>query len=238
MTVFVRYAAIAALFALLGGCASLPPRVALDRAASPSIKTIAILEPAIPKRPLAPMGGSVMAVPLFGAVGGLAYASAQISRGEQYGEALEQKQFSLRNLFVQRLTTALQAKGYAVSLLPVGRRGNGVASRYPSASESGVDAYLDLSVSAYGYFGSPTVGSVRPLMAMRCKLVKAIDSTTLMRDTITYGAIRESTNLTLIVPPGAYAFESFADIMANLDKSIQGLDEGVTLSVNNIASLL
>jgi hypothetical protein len=241
------------------GCSSIP-EVAYNRMSAGKIKTIAVPTPSIPSDPsvqraLAPRQK-------YGMVGTL----ADTFHANNLKQLALRHNFSVPDAFLSRLTQQLEANGYRVTNVSTPRSGTGFLENYPNSS--GVDAYLDVVVTKYGYTaaGSGSNMSYRPQFHAKVRLVRASDAAVLMQDTVIYNANdsfnvitadsdRANTGLKTVAyePYGslndtksadpnaqaaAHAYPHFSEIVANSAHAVTGLEKAAHQSADTIADML
>jgi hypothetical protein len=227
-----RCLALAALVAL-SACASKPADVEFQRSAS-GIQSIAVLTPALPEKPtvFALSGATPLGV-LFGPLGALADANIQEGRAADYLGALQGRGYSPPAVLTQDITAELQKDGFAVTSLSVPRPTPAFLAHYPAAAEGHGDAYLDVAIVNYGYLAGAITAPYHPLVGLQYRLVRASDGTTLMQGNFGYSNFGHD-----VEPDSAYDFSSFKDIMAGTDRSIAGINAGLSLGATAIGKAL
>lgn len=239
MSAKVRLAAALAAGLLLSACAT-QPEIPFDKSQATNVKTIGILTPAMPAKPTVFLASDVGQS--FGLVGALVDAGVQAHRDDAFWKSIDGTRNPPAPEFVDALSAALRARGYAVKQIPVTRQPNGsFLKTYPQASQ-GVDAYLDVAFTgnAYGYMAAGMGKSTpyRPYAYMECRLVRASDDTTLMQDIVLDNPIGSMKNVVSVSPDPAYVFTNFDALVADPKRAVAGMDDAFTKSADTIGDLL
>lgn len=230
---------VAAAMALaLSACAQIP-QIPYDRMLAGNIKSVAIPTPGMPKDAAVVLATS--AGQSFGLVGAIVDASLQAARDSRFHTMLVERKFSPQEAFLTQLKDRLQTNGYAVSSLAVSRPPAAFIAKYPA--EPGVDAFLDLVVTNYGYISAGIGGSTpyRPQFLVKVRLVRATDSAVLMQDTVVYNAVlpvNSSEKAITISPSPEFEFGTFDMLQAQPDVAVKGLQDAVTQSADAVGNLL
>ena len=233
----IRLAAVAAFTLLVAACA--PPKVPYDRA--DGVKTIGVVTPRFPDGPVVFLASSVGQS--FGLIGALIDAGMQADRETKFKAVLDDQKFAASDVFIQALTTELQARGYTVVVIPMTRDGTEFAAKYPANSDPKVDAYLDLVTYHYGYIaaGIRDAAPYRPAYALKARLVSAKNAALLMQDSIAYNPLRAaaaSTEYVTIAPDPEYGFTNFDALLADPNKAVKGLRIATEQSAQAVGKLL
>lgn len=220
---------------VLSGCAS-TAQVPYSRASAGDIKTIGVPTPSIPAGPSVKM--AVTPRVKYGMVGPLADGA----RESNLKNLALRHNLSVPATFTSRLTERLQSHGYTVTHLSTPRSGSSFIEDYPN--NPGVDAYLDVVVTNYGFrsAGLDSTNPYRPSLHAKVRLVRGSDEAVLMQDTIIYNP-HESLNETgggavTIAGNSAYQYPHYSEIIANSGHAVEGLKEAANQSADTIANLL
>lgn len=217
---------------VLLGCASLPPTITYDHNSNATIKTIAVLTPAMPEQPLVFSAAGVSPFMLFGAVGGLIDAKIQENREDEWAKQLATKGFSAKDLLLTNVTAQLQAEGYNVVSQAAERPKIEFLKQYPKPASS-ADAYLDIIVASYGYLAGAITAPYHPVLGIQYRLVRISDNKTLMQ-----GAFGYSISDKDVHPDPLYDFKSYDEIKSDPDRAIKGVSVGVDLGASAVSTAL
>lgn len=238
MSVSFRIAAIAAAGLLLCACAS-QPEIPFDRTQASNIKTIGLLTPSMPQKPTIWLASDIGQS--FGLIGALVDAGIQAHRDDAFWHSIDGAAHPPRAAFLDAITKSLRAQGYQVRVVTVARPDGDFLKRYP-ASGNHVDAYLDIafSGSGYGYVAAGMASSTpfRPFVYLTCRLVRASDGATLMRDTVLDNSINAQKNAVAVSANPAYEFTNFDMLNAHPKRAAAGMDDAFQKTANAIGDLL
>jgi hypothetical protein len=231
--------ALVAVGLLLSACAGLQ-EIPYDRMSLGQVKTIGIITPSAPKEASVILATSVGQS--FGLVGALVDAGLQANRETHFKAIVAKEQFSAQDVFLVRLKEQLEMRGYMVSDVSAARPSSKFLDKYPD--NPGVDAYLDVVVSNYGYV-SAGIGSstpYRPHFLLQVRLVQAKTSQVLMQDTVFYNPVGPyaagSNKAVTITPAPAYNFVDFDRLEADPHLTVEGLRDAAYQSADMVSSLL
>ena len=147
----LRVVLVLSFVSALAGCAT-KTAIPYDRSSSGKVQTIGILEPGLPSTPSVVLASTVGQS--FGLLGVLVDAGLQSSRDSKMTSILNNNNFVANKVLVDKLTVALQAKGYEVKVIPAARPDKSeFVSRYRNQSRrlSGCGfSYIRLSSGWYG----------------------------------------------------------------------------------------
>jgi hypothetical protein len=224
--------------ALLSGCAT-KPEIPFDKGAN-NIKTIGILTPYEPDHGSVVLASSVGQS--LGLIGALVDTGMRMSRESKFNTLLGQESFIFQDELLKSLAGKLTIYGYSVSTVAVPRSGAGYLKAYPKGDENKVDAYLDVSVTAYGYVAAGIGSSTpyRPIDFMQVRLVRALDSKVLMEDVVVFNPVGPAVpaNAVTVPPNPDYTFEDFDALTADPAAMTKGLKDSVDQSADAVAKLL
>src|ERR1700733_12807472 len=204
----LQVAAMMAVVSVLAACAR-SPEIPYERAAEQQIKTIGIVTPGVPTDPDVVLASSVGQS--FGLIGALVDAGMKANRDNTFLAAMNRSRFVPSDVFLNQLTTGLQAEGYQVAMIPTTRSPTKFVENYAAMPQQPVDAYLDVFVSGYGYLAAG-IGSdtpYRPVLYLETRLVRASDKAVLMSDRIRYNPVNQVSQVITIPPDPAYDFKDF-----------------------------
>ena len=225
------------LFAVLAGCSTLP-EIPYDRMTAGEIKSIGIVSPKFPNEASVILATSVGQS--FGLVGALVDAGLQEGRENSFKKMVQTQNFAAQDVFMQRLSAALQEHGYTLSDVSATRRQDNFVDKYPAGSS---DAYLDMVVVNYGYIAAGIGDSTpyRPMVSVKVRLVRATDSSVLMQDTVLYNPYNVAggtAKAVTISPNPSYEFTTFDDLEEKPEMAVKGLEDAIHQSAAAVANLL
>lgn len=219
---------------LAAGCAS-PLQVPYNEEGNRQVKRIGFLDPQIDDeldvRMAVHPGGN------FGLIGALVAEGDMSSKSDDFSESVTAKGYSLRRKFIAAIAKSLEDAGYEVVYIKGKRNGEGLLKSYPP-DNGRADAYLDIVAGVTGYMSAGASTPYRPTIYVTCRLVSAKDGATLMQDQIYYNAFGEPKNTITISADPQYSFESFADLTAQIDAAISGMDAATQATANTLARLI
>jgi hypothetical protein len=218
----------------LGACASPYVATPYDRAAH-NVHSITMMDDALPEKAIAYEVASVGSN--FGLIGALVDAGIQASRQDAVNDALISINFDAEERLERRMAAALSTQGYNIAPLTGAARGKrDLLETYPDAS--GVDAYLDVSVSHYGYISSGAGQPFRPSVGAEVRLVKASDRSTLMENIIVYNPLTPAEGVVTLAPNPQYAFSNRAELLENPQRLAAGIEDALNQVADTAAHLL
>ena len=109
-----------------------------------------------------------------------------------------------------------------------------------------MDAYLDVAVDNYGYMAAGIGGDnpYRPFLFLKCRLLRASDSSVLMQDSVAVNALNQggggwaASKLVTISPDPAFVFPGMDDLTHNPQQAVEGTKRAFTQSTEAIGKLL
>jgi hypothetical protein len=232
-----KYVVSLLIFALLSGCASVSQQ-AFQRPSDKPLKKIAFIK--IPEPPIyyaMDWGNPGM---MFGAIGG-AIAGAQINaETKQFNDMVSSTGQLKAEIFYDRLSSDLQRLGYEIIPVEVPREEPGkLLESYDGLSQSNADAILDVVIAPMG-IGYSTVNlferDFRPDVRINVNLISRYSKGVLYAKSFMYGYHNPFMSATDLDAPESYFFKDFDTLMANKDKSIEGLKLGLTTVADQIAT--
>lgn len=230
-----RWMTIVAVLGLsvLTGCAGVQKQ-AFNRDAAKHIKTVTVAQQADEDS----YGIAILAHPgmSFGLIGGLVAAAEMASKGSQLTTAIDPQKTKLRERLTQRVSQALQAKGYTVTTLQLSKDlDDGEKAKEFVKQNAKTDAAILLRTSG-GYTAASHASDYQPHVFVVAEKIELSTGKTLYRDLITYGySSRGSDAVHLSAPDDAKA-GSMDSLLANPDKTRQMLHAGVDAAAQQIIS--
>jgi hypothetical protein len=219
---------------LVTACASPYVATPYDRA-SANITSIAMVDDALPEKPLAYEVASVGSN--FGLIGALVDAGIQAERQNAVHNALEGIDFNAESRLEAHLSQVLQADGYTVAVLPEQARAKReFLGTYPDAG--GAQAYLDVVVNGYGYLSSGAGQPFRPYVLAKVKLVRVSDGAKLMENIIVSNPLGAEEGVVTLPPNPEYAFNNRSELLADPNRLAAGIEDALFNVANTAARLL
>lgn len=219
---------------MVTACASPYVATPYDRA-SANITSIAVVDDALPEKPIAYEVASVGSN--FGLIGALVDAGIQVERQNAVHKALEAIDFDAESRLEARLSEKLQADGYAVALLPEqARPKREFLETYPDSN--GAEAYLDVVVSGYGYLSSGAGQPFRPYVQAQVKLVRVSDGAKLMENTIVSNPLYAAEGVVTLTPNPEYAFNNRSELLADPNRLAAGIEDALFNVADTAARLM
>lgn len=230
---FKKLFAVAAAM-LVTACASPYVATPYDRA-SANITSIAVVDDALPEKPMAYEVASIGSN--LGLIGALVDAGIQAERQNAVHKALEGINFDAESRLEARLSEKLQADGYAVALLPEQVRAKReFLKTYPEAN--GAEAYLDVVVNGYGYLSSGAGQPFRPYVQAQVKLVRVSDGAKLMENIIVSNPLSAVEGVVTLTPNPEYAFNNRSDLLADPNRLAAGIEDALFNVADTAARLM
>jgi hypothetical protein len=222
----------------LGLSACVSPYVAkpYDRAAA-GVQSIAVVDDSAPDKAMAYEVASLGSN--FGLIGALVDAGIQQSRTDAMNAVLAKAGFDAEAKMEARLVSAVGAHGYTVRSLTGEPRSKRVfLTAYPVGTE-GVDAYLDVVVTSYGYISAGAGQPFRPTCEATVRLVSAKDSSkVLMENIIVYNPMMPRKGVITLTPSPEYAFNNRGELLADPSRLAAGMEDAVNQVADTAAKLL
>lgn len=225
--------ALAGLF-LLAACAQ--PAIPYDRGGTSPVHSIAVLTPRWPDKPVAILASNVGQN--FGLIGALAEAAMAESRKSKLVDILAAHHFVASDHFADYLRKAIATDGYKVVPVTTARPDGDYLAHYPPVPD--VDAWLDCVGEAWGYLAAGIGDDTpyRPVVMLKCRLVRTSDDAVLMRDHIWYNPLGHMTDFVALAPDPSIAFATFDTLTADPDHAVAGIDLALHVSAAAVGTLL
>lgn len=238
MSTRTRLAVIMAAGLALCACAS-QPEIPFDATQAANIKTIGILTPSMPEKPTVWLASDLGQS--LGLIGALVDAGIQAHRDAVFWKSIDGNRNPPRAAFLDAISAALRHNGYHVVNIAVTRPDKNFLKTYPKPSQ-GVDAYLDITFTGYGYgyvaAGMSKSDPFRPYAYLKCRLVRASNGTVLMQDTVLDNSINPSKNVVTVSANPAYEFTDFDSLNGHPKKAVTGMDDAFKRTASTIGDLL
>lgn len=212
----------------LGACAAPYVATPYDRVAA-NVDTIALVDDSLAPKAIAyevaSTGGN------FGLIGALVDAGIQESRKNAVNAALEEVHFDAEAILESRIISTLGSDGYTVTpLVGEDREKRDLLVHYPPAPAE-TDAYLDVSVTDYGYLSAGAGQPFRPTVYAKVRLVRATDGAVLMDNMILLNPIYPTDGVITLSPNPDYVFNNRGELLADPTR----LAAGITDALNRVA---
>lgn len=219
----------------LGACASPYVATPYDRAGA-NVTTIALVDDSLAPRAIAyevaSTGGN------FGLIGALVDAGIQESRKAAVNAALDGVHFDAEAVLESRIISALGSEGYTVTPLPgPDREKRDFLVQYPPAPGS-TDAYLDISVTDYGYLSAGAGQPFRPTVYAKVRLVRATDGEKLMENIILLNPVFPAEGVITLSPNPEFAFNNRTELLADPARLSAGIADALNRVADAAAQLL
>lgn len=223
----------------VAGCVNVP-EVTYDKETAPVTK-IGLLEPGMPKKALAPDHGanSSAAGAMFGVAGvlvsGAIEGSLQNRREGRLKTIVEDQGFDARQFYTEALISALSEKGFDVVIIPSADQTRDKPSEELPENVADVESVFDIATSSYGYLNSN--GAWRPHVWTNVLLTRVADNTILLQKRIHLNDFLTRGNRVTIPRNETYAWKNFDSLEAEPEKVIEGLEDALSTTAKEIASL-
>ena len=226
---------VATMAMIVAACASPYVATPYDRAAG-AVQSIGLVDDSVPEKAMAyevaSVGGN------FGLIGALIDAGIQAERQGAVNEALNGLGFDAEAKLEARVIAALAQHGYTAAALEGGERPKrDFLETYPDAPE-GVDGYLDIAITQYGYMSSGAGQPFRPTVGAKVKLVKVSDGSTLMENIIIYNPLNAVEGVVTLPPNPDYEFKNRAALLEDPDRLAAGIEDALNQVADTAARLL
>lgn len=219
----------------LSACAAPYVATPYDRTTA-SVDTIALVDDSLAPKAIAyevaSTGGN------FGLIGALVDAGIQESRRNAVNAALDTVQFDAEAVLESRIIATLGSQGYKVTpLVGPDRSKRDLLVDYPPAPTE-TDAYLDVSVTDYGYLSAGAGQPFRPTVYAKVRLVRASDGTQLMDNLILLNPVYPTDGVITLSPNPEYVFNNRAELLADPTRLAAGIEDALTRVAEAAAQLL
>lgn len=229
----IQRALATAVLLLITGCAGgvqKPPSIAFDRTNS-AVRSIAVVTPAVPARPILVSLAPVSGYGLLGIFGTEGEANVQKEHAEHLAVLLANQKFSPQGILLDDVVAAVKAKGYVVTIVQADRHGADYLSQPPAQVDA--DAYLDVALVNYGYATTATSAPYQPVVGIKFKLVHAQDGKVLMMGSFGYSIFGSDVH-----PAAAYDVSRYTDFDGGMDRVVEGIEDGLSQGANAAGAAL
>lgn len=226
---------VAMMAMTVAACASPYVATPYDRSGS-AVQSIGLIDDSVPEKAMAyevaSVGGN------FGLIGALIDAGIQAERQGAVNEALNELGFDAEAKLEARVIAALAQHGYMAATLEGGDRPKrDFLETYPDAPE-GVDGFLDIAITQYGYMSSGAGQPFRPTVGAKVKLVKVSDGSTLMENIIIYNPLNAVEGVVTLPPNPDYEFRNRAALLEDPNRLAAGIEDALNQVADTAARLL
>lgn len=236
----LRLLAIALMFALAAGCASVEKQ-AFNKSANKAIKSITLIEPT----PAEGFGVLVQNHPglSFGLIGATAYAIEMQAKSKSLDEAMKPLAWSLTQSLTEQLEAEFLKAGYVVRRAKFERERMALIKDYKSLLDNAsikdalaTDAWLDVQTRDPLYVANSPTADYLPSIGLTVRLVSSADQSLLYREDFFYGYSFRTGRLEPIVIPAdsKYRFANMDALKRDTKLTLAGVSEGVPLLVRRI----
>ncbi len=226
---------VAAVF--LSGCAALP-QTGYNKEANTGLKTVAIPQIAIPEkadvRIIVPVGAN------FGLIGAIVEESRFAAARTRFQNSLTSVNFDFKSLINSELQRSLTEAGFTPSFIAAeaGKKPPTGSSRKAWAKKTGesagADAYLDITISGFGYFAAGATTDFKPGLGLWAKLIETKSGKMLFEDQIVYNPAYAATKAITIEPDSQYSFSNQDALNADPGKAAAGLSGAIAAVANEL----
>jgi hypothetical protein len=233
----VGRAALCVAILFVAACST--PAVPFDRAASPDVKRIGIVDPGFPDGASVALASTVGQS--FGPLGVLIDAGMESNRESGMAALVQKRQFQAKAEYMQALHQALSGRGYEVVDVAAPRKTGEFVEPAGYPHDAPVDAYLDTVVWQYGFVSAGMGSSTpyRPVVFLKCRLVSAKDpKQILMFDTILLNPVNPPKEAIQISALPDYTFVDFDALMADPPRTTEALTKVVDQSADTVGKVL
>lgn len=238
----ISHAMLLAGALLLSGCAAVEKQ-AFNRGAHTGIRSITILEP----KPSEGFGVQVVNHPAlgFGLIGASIYAAEMSSKSSSLDYVMRPLGWRLSEALTSALESELIQAGYTVKRAVVNRDGFATIKNYTTALAEitnmevlETDAWLDLATRDPLYVANSPTSDYVPSIGVTARLVTRKGQTLLYREDVFFGFAYNLPRLeAVVIPSGAeYRFPGHQDLLANPERTLEGVKQGVPLIARRLAS--
>lgn len=238
MVISRRSSVLFAAVVLLSGCAALP-QTGYNKEANNAIKTVAVPQIAIPEkadvRIIAPVGAN------FGLIGAIVEESRFAAARTRLQNSLASVNFDFKSLINSELQRSLTEAGFAPSFLaadPAKKTPTGSARKEWAkklGQQAGSDAYLDVTISGFGYFAAGATTDFKPGLGLWARLIETKSGKTLFEDQIVYNPAYAATKAITIEPDSQYSFNNQDALNSDPGKAAAGLSGAITAVTNELS---
>lgn len=226
----------------LSGCAAVEKQ-AFNKGANTAIRTITILEP----KPSEGFGVQVVNHPAlgFGLIGASVYAAEMSSKSNSLDAVMKPLGWRLSDELTNSVAEELTREGYKVKRVVVPRDGFATIKNYApiianksNAEALASDAWLDLATRDPLYVANGPTADYVPSIGVTVRLVSSKDQALLYREDLFFGFSYNAPRLeAVVIPAGAdYRFPSHSDLLADPERTLAGVKEGVPLIAKRLAN--
>jgi hypothetical protein len=218
-------AAVAVL--LVAGCATVPKQ-SFDRGAHADIKVIGLLEPHPTLEYAVINVGHVGNA--FGLIGALVATADIQGKTTEFTAAMKSRGFDLAKEYRDAMRQALESRGYVVKVIPVDRP-RGFFLDYYDGLDPTVDAYFDSNIGG-AYLCASATSDYLPSVRSNTRVVKRRTREVVYQEIVSYGYESRIGAPVMIASGAEFRYADHAALMANADRALVGLRNGIPLLVD------
>jgi len=220
---------------LVSGCAA--NYVATPYVAGPErVARVAVADDSVPENLSADEVASVGSN--FGLIGALIDAGVQESRQDALEDALETISFDAEATLERFVVDALAQDGVQATVLDGPQRQRRVfLAQYPGAPE-GVQAYLDIVLTNYGYVSAGSGQPWRPTAYALVRLVSVSNRRVLLENHISYNTMQAPRGVITLTPNPEYEFRNREELVADPERLANGIRDAMRQIATTAAGLM
>ncbi len=213
--------AVAFIAAVVTGCASVP-RVEMDKAASRSIKRIAVIEVVPPALHVVNEGGAAGG---FGLIGAAIQGGMNAENTKKFSALAVQKRFAQGKDMADALASELRGRGFEPTYLAGQRARLGEDGKSADYTPISTDAQAVLHVwhTLSGYASPPTSSDYQPRMVVRARLLEWPSKRELYSKTYATGLYGNIEGVVPVASDPAARYPSFDALYGGADGAMAAL---------------
>lgn len=170
----------------------------------------------------------------FGLVGVLIAEGDMASKTDRFEDSIAERGYDYVRHFTETLSNRLDNMGYQTRRVRVEREGD--RDEFAQSYDvSRVDAVLDVYVTYFGYAAAGATTDYRPSFHIAARLVRPAEETVAFVDRIHFNQFSEHSNAIVLDSEPEYAFHDFEELMADPERSIEGLRIAVAQVAKTLA---
>ena len=181
----------------------------------------------------------------FGLIGASIYAAEMSTKSNSFDAVMKPLGWRLSDELTNAVAEELTRGGYKVKRMAVPRDGFATIKNYApiiadksNAEGLASDAWLDLATRDPLYVANGPTADYVPSIGVTVRLVSSKDQALLYREDVFFGFSYNAPRLeAVVIPAGAdYRFPSHSDLLANPQRTLTGVKEGVVLIAQRLAN--
>jgi hypothetical protein len=221
----------------VAGCGT--TKVAVKPEATTKVHTIALIEIGEPDAYIAQDFGNPGA--MFGAVGGAVAGASSANAGKSVNQVVAHANYQAGAHLTASLEQKLAGLGYRVNRVSVPReQKQKLLERYDSVPATDADAILDVAIESIGYATEHPMFSPhwRPASQVKVALVDSRTGEKLYAEKFMYGYHNPLMSGTDIEAPESYRFKNKAELFADDEKLVSGIQQSVEAVADEVGNNL